>query len=141
RSARLDLNDLQFETRKYNPLAAYGQSKLLMNAFTFELARRLEGSGVTANCLHPGVVATNIWPSDAPLPVRIIIGMLKPFMLSPKRGAEVTLYVASSPGLENVSGEYFVKSKPARSNPLSRDPNVMAGICRWTETTLGVALP
>src|SRR5262249_40992053 len=57
RSARLDLNDLQYERRRYNSLAAYGQSKLLMNAFTFELARRLEGTGVTANCLHPGVVA------------------------------------------------------------------------------------
>src|SRR5262249_32842000 len=105
RGARFDMDDLQFQTRKYNALAAYGQSKLLMNALTFELARRLEGTGVTVNCLHPGVVATNIWPTDAPLPVRIFIGMMKPFMLSPKRGAEVTLYVASSPGLENVSGE------------------------------------
>src|SRR5262249_10320507 len=58
RSARLDMNDLQFQTRKYSPIGAYGQSKLLMNAFTFELARRLEETDVTANCLHPGVVAT-----------------------------------------------------------------------------------
>ena len=59
--ARLDMNDLQFERRKYRSVAAYGQSKLLMNTFTFELARRLAGTGVTANCLHPGAVATNIW--------------------------------------------------------------------------------
>ena len=69
---RADLDDLQYEKRKYNGFAAYGQSKLLMNAFTFELARRLAGTGVTANCLHPGVVATNIWPDDAPMIIRII---------------------------------------------------------------------
>src|SRR5215510_14377389 len=97
RGAHLDLDDLQFERRKYNALGAYGQSKLLMNAFTFELARRLEGTGVTANCLHPGVVATNIWPSDAPLIFRIIVGLMKPFMLDPKKGAAVSLYLATSP--------------------------------------------
>jgi NAD(P)-dependent dehydrogenase (short-subunit alcohol dehydrogenase family) len=58
--SRLDMNDLQFERRKYGSVAAYGQSKLLMNNFTFELARRLAGTEVTANCLHPSVVATNI---------------------------------------------------------------------------------
>jgi NAD(P)-dependent dehydrogenase (short-subunit alcohol dehydrogenase family) len=140
RNARLDLNDLQYERRKYNPLAAYGQSKLLMNAFTFELARRLEGTGVTVNCLHPGVVATNIWPTDAPLLAKIIIGVMKPFMLNPKRGAAVSLYVATSPDIANVSGEYFVKSKPARSNPLSRDPQVMAAVWQWTEKTVGATV-
>jgi NAD(P)-dependent dehydrogenase (short-subunit alcohol dehydrogenase family) len=137
RSARLDLNDLQFERRKYNALGAYGQSKLLMNAFTFELARRLEGTGVTANCLHPGVVATNIWPSDAPLIARILMSVAKPFMLSPKRGAETSLYVATSPDVASVSGQYFVKSKPASSNPVSRDPKVMSDVWRWTAQTIG----
>jgi NAD(P)-dependent dehydrogenase (short-subunit alcohol dehydrogenase family) len=135
---RYDLDDLQFEKRKYNPLAAYGQSKLLMNAFTFELARRLEGSGVTANCLHPGVVATNIWPADAPLFVRIIIGAMKPFMLNSRKGAAVSLYVATSPEVANVTGTYFVKSKPAESSSLSRDPQVMARIWDWTEKMTGV---
>ena len=138
RSARLDLNDLQYERRKYNALAAYGQSKLLMNAFTFELARRLEGTGVTVNCLHPGVVATNIWPADAPLLAKVIIGVMKLFMLNPKRGAEVSLYVATSPDIANVSGEYFVKSKPARSNALARDPQASAAVWQWTEKMIGV---
>src|SRR5271155_4595310 len=62
--ARLEMDDLQFQRRKYSATAAYAQSKLLMNTFTFELARRLAGTGVTANCLHPGVVATNIWNAD-----------------------------------------------------------------------------
>ncbi len=135
---RYDLADLQFEKRKYNPLAAYGQSKLLMNMFTFELARRLQGSGVTVNCLHPGVVATNIWPADVPLLARVIIGVMKPFMLNPRRGAAVSLYLATSPEVSNVSGEYFVKSKPADSSPLSRDPEAAARMWDWTERMTGI---
>jgi len=131
------MHDLQFERRKYKSITAYSQSKLLMNAFTFELARRLEGTGVTANCLHPGVVGTNIVPSNAPLAVRLVFGLMKPFLLSPKRGAEVSLYLATSPEVAGVSGKYFVKSKPADSNPLSRDPKVMADVWRWTEKTVG----
>jgi NAD(P)-dependent dehydrogenase (short-subunit alcohol dehydrogenase family) len=76
RLARLEMNDLQFERRKYRGIAAYAQSKLLMNAFTFELSRRLAGTGVTANYLHPGVVATNIWSANpAPLIGRLIIAV------------------------------------------------------------------
>ena len=139
RNARLDLDDLQFETRKYNAFAAYGQSKLLMNAFTFELARRLEGTGVTANCLHPGVVATNIFPPDAPRFFKIIVGVMKPFMLNSRQGAAVSLYLATSGDVGAVTGQYFVKSKPAKSNRLSRDPQVMTAIWRWTETMTGRA--
>jgi NAD(P)-dependent dehydrogenase (short-subunit alcohol dehydrogenase family) len=139
--ARLDMNDLQFERRKYNLLAAYGQSKLLMNAFTFELASRLEGTGVTANCLHPGVVATNIWGgSRAPLLFRLIIGAIKPFMLNSKQGAAVSLYLATSPDVAQVSGKYFAKSKPADSSPLSRDPKIAAEIWQWTTKMIGVNL-
>jgi len=140
RNAKLEIDDLQFERRKYQPLAAYGQSKLLMNAFTFELARRLAGTGVTANCLHPGVVRTNIWPSNPPLLFKIILGVTKPFMLNSKRGAEVTIYLATSPDVTNLTGEYFVKSKVAPSNPLSRDPKIAAEIWQWTTDMIGVIL-
>jgi len=139
--ARLDMTDLQFERRKYHLFAAYGQSKLLMNAFTFELARRLEGTRVTANCLHPGVVATNIWGGRrAPLVFRLIIGAIKPFMLNSKQGAAVTLYLATSPDVAQVSGKYFVKSKPAKSSPLSEDPKVAAEIWQWTTKMIGVQM-
>ncbi|HXY79063.1 MAG TPA: SDR family oxidoreductase [Candidatus Bathyarchaeia archaeon] len=140
RNAKLDMNDLQFERRQYQALAAYGQSKLLMNAFTFELARSLAGTGVTANCLHPGVVRTNIWPSNPPLFFKIILGVMKPFMLDSKRGAEVTIYLATSPDVTNITGEYFVKSKVAPSNPLSRDPKVSAEIWQWTTSMVGAVL-
>jgi NAD(P)-dependent dehydrogenase (short-subunit alcohol dehydrogenase family) len=136
RRARLDMNDLQFERRKYSPIGAYGQSKLLMNAFTFELARRLQGTGVTANCLHPGVVATNILPADASVVFKIVFGLMKPFLLSAKQGAAVSLYLATSPDVATVSGQYFVKSKPAQSNALTRDPKVAADIWQWTEKTI-----
>jgi NAD(P)-dependent dehydrogenase (short-subunit alcohol dehydrogenase family) len=139
--ARLDTNDLQFERRKYSGIAAYRQSKLLMNAFTFELARRLAGTGVTANCLHPGAVATNIWNPDLlpPLIGKLIVAVVKPFMLNSKQGAAVSLYLATSPEVAQVSGEYFVKSKPAKSNPLSRDPKLMAEV--WLCTGKMTSLP
>ena len=139
--ARLDTNDLQFERRKYNGIAAYRQSKLLMNAFTFELARRLAGTGVTANCLHPGAVATNIWSPDLLLPPigKLIVAVLKPFLLNSRQGAAVSLYLATSPEVGQVSGEYFVNSKPAKSNPLSRDPRLMAEV--WLCTAKMTSLP
>jgi NAD(P)-dependent dehydrogenase (short-subunit alcohol dehydrogenase family) len=128
--ARLDTNDLQFERRKYSGIAAYRQSKLLMNAFTFELARRLAGTGVTANCLHPGAVATNIWNPNLlpPLIGKLVVAVVKPFLLNSKQGAAVSLYLATSPEVARVSGEYCVKSKPAKPNPLSRDPKLMAKV-------------
>ena len=136
--ARLDMNDLQFERRKYGGIAAYRQSKLLMNTFTFELARRLAGTGVTANCLHPGAVATNIWSA---IPIgKLIIAVGKPFMLNSKQGAAVSLYLATSPEVAQVSGEYFVKSTPAKSNPLSRDPKVMAEVWLCTGKMTGLPL-
>jgi retinol dehydrogenase 12 len=133
----VDLNDLQFERRKYASLSAYGQSKLLMNAFTFELARRLQGSSVTCNCLHPGVVATNIWGVNPPLVFKIIIGIIKPFMLTPQKGAETTLYLATSPEVAQISGEYFIKCKPVKSSALSRDPKISSEVWQWTGKMLG----
>jgi len=142
--ARLGMDDLQFERRKYGNIAAYRQSKLLMNTFTFELARRLAGTGVTANCLHPGAVATNIWSAAAPLIlkpiIKPIIAVVKPFMLTSRQGAAVSLYLATSPEVAQVSGEYFVKSKPAKSNPLSRDPKLMAEVWRCTEKMTSLPL-
>src|SRR5580704_10003617 len=136
--SRLDMNDLQFERRKYGAVAAYRQSKLLMNTFTFELARRLAGTGVTANCLHPGAVATNIWSA---IPIgKLIIAVGKPFMLNSKQGAAMSLYLATSPEVAQVSGEYFVKSKPAKSNPLSRDPKLMAEVWLCTEKMTSLPL-
>jgi NAD(P)-dependent dehydrogenase (short-subunit alcohol dehydrogenase family) len=120
-------------------LAMYGRSKLLMNAFTFALAQRLEGTGVTCNCLHPGVVDTNIFKGSRGA-FKVVVALMKPFMLDSKRGAAVSLWAATSPDLVNVSGKYFVKSKEKESSALSRDPKVMAEVWEWTETMIGERL-
>ncbi len=141
RSTReIDLNNLQPGERTFRGgFETYGRSKLLMNAFTFDLARRLEGTGVTCNCLHPGVVATNIF-NKVPVGVKVILALMRPFMLNSKQGAQVSLYLASSPDVAQVSGKYFVKSKPVESSPLSRDPKVMADVWNWTTKMTGASL-
>ena len=87
------------------------------------------------------MVATNIWSANPPpLIVKLILPVVKPFMLNSKQGAMVSLYLATSPEVAQVSGEYFVKSKPAKSNPLSRDPKLMAEVWLCTEKMTGLPL-
>src|ERR1700694_2242273 len=116
----LKLDDLQVE-KHYRPMRVYSQSKLAVVLFTYELARRLEGTGVTANCLHPGFVATNIAQRDLPLPARLATKLIFRFGTSPEKGAKTSLYLATSPDVEGVTGKYFEKSVPRRSAPLSYD--------------------
>jgi NAD(P)-dependent dehydrogenase (short-subunit alcohol dehydrogenase family) len=123
----IDFDDLQGE-RKYRGFKAYARSKLANVLFTYELARRLEGTGVTANCLHPGVVRTNFGRvSDSAMGWGARVAA--PFMISPEKGAKTSIYLASSPEVEGVTGKYFVKSKPARSSALSY--NVEAARRLW----------
>ncbi len=117
--ARLDMDDLQLE-KSYAGFHAYSNSKLMNLLFTFELARRLEGKNVVANCLHPGVVATGFGKND-PGWFRFIVKLGKPFLLTPEKGARTSIYLASSPEVEGVSGKYFDRQKPARSTRISRD--------------------
>ncbi len=121
-SARLDFNDLQ-GLRRYSGLRAYCNSKLANVLFTYELARRLEGSGVTANALHPGVVRTNIG-RRGPLAARLFFLLGAPFLLSPKNGAATSIYLATSPEVEGLSGKYFVKKAQRRTSGLSYDRDV-----------------
>jgi NAD(P)-dependent dehydrogenase (short-subunit alcohol dehydrogenase family) len=106
--------------KSYSPLRNYGQSKLANILFTRELARRLEGTGVTANCLHPGFVATN-FSAGKGLTFWIFQQMAKVFAISPQKGAETTIYLASSPEVEGVTGKYFAKCKEAKTTPAGRD--------------------
>jgi NAD(P)-dependent dehydrogenase (short-subunit alcohol dehydrogenase family) len=112
-------DDLTLE-KGYKPLDAYAESKLMAIMFTYALARRLEGQGVTANTLHPGVVATN-FGKDAGGMWRMMFTALAPVSLSPEKGAQTAIYLASSPEVATVTGQYFVKSKPARSSEASYD--------------------
>jgi NAD(P)-dependent dehydrogenase (short-subunit alcohol dehydrogenase family) len=110
RGKSLDFADLQ-SAQHYRPVEAYGRSKLCNILFTRELARRWAGGGVSVNCLHPGFVATRFGDGGGLLSLGIGIGKL--FALSPEKGAETIVYLASSPAVADVSGEYFYKCKPA----------------------------
>jgi len=116
KSATLDFDDLQNEKR-YVGFFVYCESKLANVLFTYELARRLEGTGVTANCFHPGAIATELFRHQNVL-VRLGTQL---FLKTPARGAETGVYLATSPEVEGVTGKYFVNKHPARSNKQSHD--------------------
>lgn len=122
--ATLDFNDMQSE-KGYSAIRVYGRTKLANVLFTYELARRLEGTGVTANCLHPGVVRTNIL-RDLPGPLRAAAKAASLFFLGPEKGAQTTLYLAASPDVEGVTGKYFDQGKEAKSSPASYDREAAA---------------
>jgi retinol dehydrogenase 12 len=115
--ARINFDDLQF-THAYGPMRAYGQSKLANVLFTYELARRLAGSDVTANVLHPGFVASRFATNNGPL-AKIAMRLARFIAISPEEGAQTSIYLASAAGVKGVSGQYFVKSRPQRSDPAS----------------------
>jgi NAD(P)-dependent dehydrogenase (short-subunit alcohol dehydrogenase family) len=105
-------------------MRVYGQAKLAVVLFTYELARRLQGTGVTANCLHPGFVATHFGQSGAGPVVRLLVKLVANFGMSPEKGAKTSIYLASSPEVEGVTGKYFVKSIPKRSAAISYDESL-----------------
>ncbi len=124
--AGLDFDDLQTYAN-YNPMTAYGRSKLANIYFTTELARRLAGTGVTANCLHPGIVRTGFGRhGDAKGVLAIGVALAQPFMLSPRRGARTSVYLASSPDVAGITGEYFAHRQIRALSPVGLDP-VAAG--------------
>jgi len=125
RKAMINFDDLMSE-KDYNGMRANNQSKLAMVLFTYELARRLVGTGVTVNCLHPGAVATGGPLKDPDLSKvgRSMYRLVKPFFLSPEKGAETSVYLASSPEVEGVTGKYFVRNRTGASSPESYDLEV-----------------
>lgn len=138
-SGYIKMDDLQLE-KKYRLMRAYGQSKLALVLFTYELARRLRGTGVTANCLHPGFVATNIGQSGVGRVGRSIVKLIFSSLgISPEEGAKTSIYLASSPDVEGITGKYFVKSIPIRSAQLSYDESLQRQL--WDESAKLVNLP
>lgn len=117
--ATIDFDDLQSE-RHYQGLAVYARSKLMNILFTRALARRLTGTGVTANCLHPGFVATRFGESAGGL-LRLALAFAKKFALSPTRGAQTLLYLATSAEVAGISGEYFAQCRPAVPSMAARN--------------------
>jgi len=128
---KIDFDDLQGE-KGYSMWKAYGQAKLALILFTYELARRLEGSGVTVNALHPGVIASDFGQGLGKFS-RVGWKLAAPFMTSVERGAQTTLYLATSPEVEGISGKYFANRKEVRSSRRSYDQAVRQRLWQVSE--------
>jgi retinol dehydrogenase-14 len=120
RMGRIDFDDLQ-GTRNYSGQRAYSQSKLANVMFTVELARRLQGTGVTATSVHPGVVRTNFGSEDQAWFFAIISRLVRPFLKTPAQGARTPIYLASSPDVDGVTGRFYVNGKPRTPNKIAGD--------------------
>jgi NAD(P)-dependent dehydrogenase (short-subunit alcohol dehydrogenase family) len=118
-AASLDLDDPSLE-HGWNSWRSYANSKLANILFTRELARRLDGTGVTANCAHPGVVRTGFGRESRPL-LRFGLTLARPFLLSPERGADTIVYLASSPDVAGETGGYYVKRQRREPSAAARD--------------------
>ncbi len=129
--ASIEFDNLQSE-RKFGNLRSYGQAKLAVLLWTYELARRLEGTRVTVNALHPGVTASNFVDGMSG-PAALAMKLGKPFLLTSEQGAQTTIYLATSPEVEGVSGKYFVKSHETKSSSRSYDQAVGARLWEMTE--------
>lgn len=140
RKAHLDFDDLQ-NTRRYRGMNAYHQSKLANVLFTYELARRLEGTGVTSNALSPGLVATNLGMNNRGLSLLMKRLVDRLIGISPEEGAQTGVYLATSPQVEGVTGKYFVKQKAIPSSPESYDETVAARLWQASVELTGLTVP
>ncbi|RNM13027.1 SDR family oxidoreductase [Nocardioides pocheonensis] len=133
----MDFDDLGFE-HGYQIMRAYGRSKLANVLHTRQLARRLEGTGVTVNCLHPGAVATNIW-SGAPWFARPVLAVAKRLMMvSPATGGERLAYLATSPEVEGRSGGYYEQDRLKDPSDVARDDAVAERLDRVSRDLVGL---
>jgi NAD(P)-dependent dehydrogenase (short-subunit alcohol dehydrogenase family) len=124
-TTKIDFEDLQGE-KHFGALTAFGASKMADILLTYELARRLEGSGVTANVLFPGVMKTDLM-RDAPWFAKLITSIIGK---SPEKGAEAAIYLAASPEVEGVTGRFFKGQKLSDSNVYSHDQSIQQRL--WT---------
>lgn len=134
---KIDFDDLMSE-RKYSGQRAYNQSKLANVMFTYELARRLGGTGVTATVLHPGVVRTAFGAEDPTPMMGALTFAARPFMKTPEQGAATAIHLASSPDVEGVTGRYFANRKPKTSSRASYDTAAAARLWQVSADLVGV---
>jgi NAD(P)-dependent dehydrogenase (short-subunit alcohol dehydrogenase family) len=146
KNGKVDLDDLQGEknyvgTKAYSRVRApvYSNTKLMLMMFTYELSRRLKGSGVTANVLMPGFVATNLGKNSGSLSSSIMFKMVRPMQVSATKGAETSVYLASSDDVKDVTGRCFAKKKEVMTCPASYNEELQRGLWKKTESMLGLA--
>lgn len=139
RKATIQFDDLMSE-KYYDGAQANNQAKLALILFTYELSRRLNGSGVTVNCLHPGAVATDGPLKDPDLPAfsRAMYKLVRVFFASPEKGAETSVYLSASSEVENVSGKYFIKKTSVESSPESYDEEIARRLWKVSEALTGL---
>ena len=132
KSGKINLDDLQSE-KSYNGMRVYASVKLMVILYTYELARRLEGTGVTVNAVLPGFVATNLGRNSGSRLSSLMFRLVRPFQISAKKGAETSVYLASSSEVEGVTGKCFSKIKETRTSPTSYTQKIQTLL--WDATT------
>lgn len=132
---RIDFDDLVGE-QDYSGSRAYNQSKLANVMFTYELARRLEGTGVTANAMHPGLTSTSFSAEDPAL--GLLVRIMRPFMRSPAKGADTAVYPASAPEVAGITGQYFADRKIKKSSKSSFDTAAAARLWQMSADLVGL---
>jgi retinol dehydrogenase-14 len=136
RWGNMDFDDIQ-STRKYRGFPVYGMTKLANIMFTYELAERLKGTSVTANCLHPGGVGTNFGKNNGG-PMALFFRVAKPFMRTPEQGADTLIWLASSPDVDGVSGKYFSDRKEIEAKEIAHDPAARQRLWEISEELTGL---
>ena len=135
-AGKLDFDDLQ-GAKKFSAFKALAQSKLANFVFTYDLARRLEGSGVTVNIMQPGGVKTELGKGQGGF-FAFLLRLTRPFFLTPEQGADTLVWLASAPELEHTTGGYFVKRKPAKSSARSHDAELAARLWQVSSELTGL---
>ena len=138
KNGKVNFDDLQ-SVNDYKGMQVYSNAKLMLMMFTYKLSKRLEGTGVTANVLMPGFVATNLGKNSGSLKSSIMFKMVRPMQINAKKGAETSVYLASSDEVKDVTGKCFAKKKEIATCPASCDESLQKRL--WNETTTMLNLP
>ena len=136
KTGKIDFDDIMME-KKYASMKQYANSKLIVTTFTYALARRLAGTGVTVNVVEPGFVATNLGSNMGGLRDRIAFTVVRPIQISAEKGAETSIWAATAPEIEGISGKTFAKKKETESADITYDEETQDRLWDWTLKTLG----
>ncbi len=136
KTGKINFDDIMME-KKYASMKQYANSKLIVTTFTYALARRLVGTGVTANVVEPGFVATNLGRNMGGLRDRIAFTIVRPIQISAEKGAETSIWAATASEIEGISGKTFAKRKETESAEITYDEETQDRLWDWTLKTLG----